>query len=1668
VPANVRVEVEMAHRNCRRLLRLVNSLLEFSRIEAGRINARYVRTDLAAFTAELAGLFRSAMERGGLELVVDCPPLPEPVFVDREMWEKIVLNLISNAFKFTLHGRVTVSLRVADGKVTLAVADTGAGIAEDEQAHLFERFHRAKGARGRSFEGTGIGLALVQEMVRLHGGSVAVQSQMDVGSTFSVTIPLGRDHLPAEHVTKEEPAGTDTALAAAFVEEALNWTTPSGDAPPTGILAGEAPPAATAAGGDPAAKRPLLLVVDDNADVRNYLTRALGEAYEVETAVDGRAALEQMQQQPPDLVLSDVMMPHLDGFGLLRELRKQPATRTLPIILLSARAGEESRVEGLEAGADDYLIKPFSARELLARVESQLRLTQLRREAELRQRAAKEQVDSLLASISDGFASFDREWRYTYVNPRAVEMIGRPRAQLLGRRIWDLFPDAEGSSVHTAMARVMTERRPETIDYHYPAWDRWFDLRIYPASEGILVFFSDITERKEAAEALRRTNDELESRVRERTAELAHANEQLQREVQERRRSEETVGQLLRISHTLSSTLDPDALLDALVGEAITLTGAESGCAGLRSDRGMICRRYLQRGAVLPLDYCFPPGHGLPGWLILNKQPYRTNDAAADPQIIQALCGRFGVHNAVSTPIMDRRGEVIGFFEIHNKSAPGGFTQVDVDRLMAVSQSASLAVQNALAYQKIADTEAGIQRFNARLLELGQAVQELSSARDLETVFRVTRTAARKLVAADGVTVVLREGEQCHYTDEDAIAPLWKGKRFPMESCISGWVMLQDQPACIEDIYQDPRIPVDAYRPTFVKSLAMFPMCVGDPVGALGCYWARKHTPTADDRQLVGLLSEAAARAIDSVRAYEEITRQLNERLQAERALRESEARLQAMMDNSPAVIFLKDLAGRYLHVNRRFEAEFGLPAGAILGRTDHELFPKEQAEAFRANDLVVLASGVPREFEEVAEYQDGAHVSIVSKFPLRDPAGRVHALGGIALDITARKQAEETQRLTEERLRLMIEGVQDYAIIQLDTEGHIVGWNAGAERIKGYSAAEILGKHFSIFYSEEDREAALPEQILARALQWGHSQHEGWRRRKDGSLFWGDVTFSVVRDADGCHMGYLKLTRDMTERRKHEESLKESHRALQAIFDAAPVAILGFDLAGRVNQWSAGAVRMLGWTEAEAMGLVCPSVPPELLEDFHEMIRRVAQSGPEHLVRIRQKKNGERIYASLNPAPLPGPDGRARGVMVVLEDITARRLYEEGLRVVAETVSAASGDACLRALVRALGTVLEMEFAFIGELVDEDRQEVQTIALWGDGGFLPPMRYELANTPCDEVVRRRLCCYPDGVCETFPEDGWLRDRRLRSYVGSPLCDADGNVIGLISVIGRKPLRHPRLAESMLRIFAVRAAGEIERMRAQESLDSYSQRLRILSQQLLAAQETERRRIARELHDQIGQSLTLLQLGLESTRECCADKKAAAALTRQVDAVGSLIAEVRDLSLDLRPSMLDDLGLIPALRWFADRAGGSGRLKIKIEVAGDPGRMPAELETVCFRVAQEALTNVLRHARARAVEITLRREGNMLLMVLHDDGCGFDWQRARLQATQGGSLGLLTMEERINLAGGRLTVESDPGNGTKLRVELPLPSSRKQVESNASRPAAVESPPLDRSSITTP
>ncbi|PZV16481.1 MAG: adenylate cyclase [Pseudanabaena sp.] len=365
----------IALRNCRRLLRLVNQLLDIQRLDAGKMQACFRPCNLVEFTSQTIESFRPYCDRKNIHLFSDLNECPE-IYLDLEKFDKVLYNLLSNAMKFTpSNGSITVSISAdPDGKqCILCVQDTGIGIRQDQIPFLFDRFRQAEGSVNRSYEGSGLGLSLVKELVDLHGGNISVTSDYGFGTTFAIAIPTGKQHLPADQVTSL-PA--DLQLSRASVELA-DLETDLGiqdetiidikDEDSLDIFTGK------------------ILIVDDNRDLRGYLRRVLNQAgYSVISAHNGAHGYTQAQEHSPDLIVTDLMMPQVSGLDLIAMIRQDPKLSGTPMILLTAKANEETRIEGTEMGADAYLTKPFNDRELLAAVRNLLALkTNERRVAQL-------------------------------------------------------------------------------------------------------------------------------------------------------------------------------------------------------------------------------------------------------------------------------------------------------------------------------------------------------------------------------------------------------------------------------------------------------------------------------------------------------------------------------------------------------------------------------------------------------------------------------------------------------------------------------------------------------------------------------------------------------------------------------------------------------------------------------------------------------------------------------------------------------------------------------------------------------------------------------------------------------------------------------------------------------------------------------------------------------------------------------------------------------------------------------------------------------------------------------------------------------------------------------------------------------------------------------------
>ena len=747
-----REDVALAHRNGLRLLKLVNTLLDFSRIEAGRMRACYEPTDLATLTSDLASVFRSAIEKAGLKLTIQCPPLPEAIYVDREMWEKIVLNLLSNAFKFTFSGEIFVSLAMTATHAELSVADTGIGIDKSELSHVFDRFHQVKDARGRSQEGSGIGLSLVQELAKLHGGRARVRSEVGKGSVFTVSIPRGHGHLPADRAGRGHANSLGSQLAQPYVEEVWRWlpdesraVSENGDS-----MASMAPAART---DEPITDRQSrLLIADDNSDMRDYLRRLLGHEYEVESVADGEAALAAVKVHSPDLILADVMMPGMDGFQLLQAIRAQPGANAIPVILLSARAGEESRVAGLQAGADDYVVKPFSARELLVRVSSCLEIARLRRQVADVERRLRAEADAERQKLRDLIQQAPAmvavlhgpDHVFQFANAQYRKVCGRSEEWLIGKPLRDALPEIASQQFPALLDQVYRTGEPFVAQEMLARLDRrgdgsledcYFNFVYQPwkgpgnQTEGIIIHAVDVTESVSA----RRQIEQNEARLRSL--------------VMEEHESRAIAELLNRVGPTLLVQLDHKALVQSVSDLATQLVGAESGAffhnvVDKDSESYMlytlsgVSREAFDRLSMPRNAAAFSPAFQGQGVVL-------SEDVTNDPRYHQIPSGtgasgeRLPVRSYLAVPVTSRSGEVLGglFF---GHSAPGKFTEMHGRLITGIAAQAAIAMDNARLFEQAQWVQNELKRSNEELRRANRDLETFaySASHDLQEPLR--------------------------------------------------------------------------------------------------------------------------------------------------------------------------------------------------------------------------------------------------------------------------------------------------------------------------------------------------------------------------------------------------------------------------------------------------------------------------------------------------------------------------------------------------------------------------------------------------------------------------------------------------------------------------------------------------------------------------------------------------------------------------------------------------------------------------------------------------------------------------------------------------------------------------------------------------------------------
>ncbi len=782
-------------------------------------------------------------------------------------------------------------------------------------------------------------------------------------------------------------------------------------------------------------------------------------------------------------------------------------------------------------------------------------------------------------------------------------------------------------------------------------------------------------------------------------------------------------------------------------------------------------------------------------------------------------------------------------------------------------------------------------------------------------------------------------------------------------------------------------------------------------------------------------------RADRSVDYFIALLEDVTERKRAEKALLESRSQLQAILDHCPAMIFQKDLDGCYLQINRQFEHTFNVTAKQVLGRTDAEVFPADLATQFRATDRKVLEGGCALEFEESTASAGGLHTYLVHKFPLQDTEGRIYSVGGISTDITARKRAEDDLRTQKEILQKIFDHVP--VMIRLgDAEGRVKLVNREWERTFGWSLEEIKDGGVDIF-AELYPDPEYREYVLNLIASSTGEFTELKTRTRDGRVM--DIVFANVRLEDGTSVG---IGRDITERIKAEQAQQLSAKRYRDLVELTHDLVWAVDEEGRITYMSPASRRFYGRDPEEMVGRLHTDFLPrdEGRRSMAEL--RNALAAGENISEFEVRalhKDGSEVVLLANAVVLRDAAGNSVGTAGASQNITERRQAEEVRRRQAAQLAALHEIGLEISAESDLSRILEIVTRRAAELLDasfsstyirDNDNAASTIFASLQNRFVGLHMDEGDGLAGQALITGNIQAVDDyskwpGRARVFEGEGF------GPAIAAPL-KWQHTVIGALS-LSRPGGREPFDVEtsSLLEQFAAVAAIAIHQATLFDEVQESQRRLQTLSHRLIESQEVERQRLSRELHDQIGQALTAVQISLQILKSSC-DEISASFLDVCLKIIEDAIQQVHDLSLDLRPSLLDDLGLVAALRWYVDRAASLGELAACFEADELDRRLPPEVETACFRIAQEALTNVLRHSNAATVKVQVTQRDSELRLILQDDGVGFDVRAAMSQTGVNTSLGLQGMRERAAALGGIVEIKSQPGAGVEVLATFPF------------------------------
>jgi PAS domain S-box-containing protein len=726
------------------------------------------------------------------------------------------------------------------------------------------------------------------------------------------------------------------------------------------------------------------------------------------------------------------------------------------------------------------------------------------------------------------------------------------------------------------------------------------------------------------------------------------------------------------------------------------------------------------------------------------------------------------------------------------------------------------------------------------------------------------------------------------------------------------------------------------------------------------------------------------------------LTEDITEHKLTAASLREVQDRNEVILSSVADVHIVLDRDWRFLYVNDAALQAIQRPRGKVLGHTLWELYPD------------VVGTELERQYRRAMEDR----VAVAFDFYYRrldtwwenrfypTPEG----LAVFATEITERKRAER-------KYKQIFENAGE-GIFQSTPDGYYLTANPALAHIHGFDSPEEMIRSCRdisrTIYVDPARRAEFKRLLELHGKVRGF-EHQSFR--KDGNKIWISVNARAVRDKAGNIVYYEGTAQDISERKEAEQALRESEERYRDLVENSRELICTHDLNGKILSINTAARELFGYELNEMVNQknIRDVLVPEIRDRFDDYMKQICQEGATSGIMLIQTRTGERrvleYYNSLRTEGVDAPIVRG-----IARDITEARRAQNALRESEERYRELFENSKDAIYVHDMGGRYTSVNRAAEKLSGYTREEL-----------IGKHFSSLVTPQYAHHVREQLCRKLEALGETTYEVELItkQGRRVPVEVSSRLIVENGLPIGV---------------QGCVRDIS-------ERKKAQEASRTYSRRL-------IEAQEAERRRISLELHDQVGQILTAVKMNLHALRKTCSSPEILTSIEENLNVIDEAVDQVRDLSVDLRPLLLDDFGLVVAVRWYLDRQAKNSGVAVEfISLSlNEDDRFPADLETACFRIVQEAVTNIIRHARATRISIRLEKTGSDLMLVIGDDGAGFDVKAVRTGANGAATLGLRGMEERAQAVGGTLTIDSAPGLGTQICVSFPLTYEQVRTE----------------------